>query len=403
MSPIRFTEDPSSNKRRIVTSFFYLVSSTIPELAKELNLSVPTVTKALNELVDEGIVVDYGKSETKFGRKPNTFGLNPMSGYFCGIDIKRDHLNIGICNFKGEIVRQDFDIPYHENYENQKNSVETLDEICTIVNSFIDSSGIERSKILNTCASISGRVNSSTGFSYSVLTFSETPVSELLSDKLGIKVCIENDSRAMTYGEYVMGVVKSERDVLFVNLGWGLGMGIIVNGRLYQGKSGFAGELGHTIHYNNEILCHCGKRGCLETEVSGMALHREIINQICSGKASCLSERVLQSQPIGLSDIIEAVNAEDVLCIELIEEIGMKLGKELANMINIFNPELLVVGGTLSEVGDCLLQPIKQTIKKYSLRLVHGDTKIVCSRLGAKAGVIGACMIARHRMFEQLD
>ena len=384
------------NKRKIITSFFYNLNLTIPELAKELNLSIPTITKLVNEMVEDGIVNDYGKSDSKTGRKPSTYGLNPYSGYFLGIDIKSNHVNIGLCNFNGEIVRQDFDIPFKET-----NPMDELNEICQISTDFIRTSGIDRSKILNTCVNITGRVNPSTGFSFSRFNFSETPITDIVSEKLQLPVCIENDTRAMTYGECLRGsLVSGEKNILYVNLGWGLGLGMVINGVVYEGKSGFAGEFGHISAFDNELLCHCGKKGCLETEVSGQALQREVIANIKAGKVSVLSAMVENNEPISLHDIIEAINNEDILCIDLLEGIGEKLGKQLANMINIFNPELVVIGGTLSEVGEYLIQPIKQAVKKYSLKLVNNDSRIVCSKLHEKAGIIGACMTARRQMFE---
>lgn len=383
-----------SNKKKIIKSFFYNQNYTIPELAKEINLSIPTVTKLVNEMVGEGILNAHGKSDSKAGRKPTTYGLNPQSGYFLGIDIKKNYINIGVCDFKGEIIKQDFEIPYSE----QNSPIEELNEICNIAKEFI--SDLDKERILNACVNIGGRVNPTTGYSYSMFNISETPLTEIIKEKLDITICIENDTRSMTYGESIHGAINGEKNILYINLGWGLGLGMIINGELYEGKSGFAGEFGHVNAFDNEILCHCGKKGCLETEVSGMALHREIISQIKDGKASILSSKVENNETISLQDIVDAVNAEDVLCIELIEEIGEKLGKQLANLINIFNPEIVVIGGTLSAAGDYLIQSIKLAVKKHSLKLVNSDSKIITSKLHGKAGVIGACMTARRQKFE---
>lgn len=384
--------------KKIITSFFYNLNSTIPELAKELYLSIPTVTKLVNEMVADGILNDYGKSDSKTGRKPNTYGLNPHSGYFLGIDIKRNYINIGLCNFNGDIERQDFEISFSE----QASQMDELNEICHLIDEFIKNAGIDKSKILNACVNIGGRVNPTTGYSFSSFNFSETPLTEIISEKIGVPVCIENDTRSMTYGECLKGnTVSGEKNILYVNLGWGLGLGIMINGVLYEGKSGFAGEFGHIGAFDNEILCHCGKKGCLETEVSGMALHREIVNAIEEGKVSILSKKVGNNETVTLPDIIDAINNEDMLCIDCLETIGEKLGKQLANMINIFNPELVIIGGTLSGAGEYLIQPIKQAVKKYSLKLVNSDSKIISSKLHEKAGVIGACMTARRQMFEK--
>lgn len=184
-------------------------------------------------------------------------------------------------------------------------------------------------------------------------------------------------------------------------MSWGLGVGIIINGEIYAGKSGFSGELGHMPAYNNEIICHCGKKGCLETETSGSALHRILLERIAHGEQSILSHRTQDTEkPLTLDEIIDAINKEDLLCIEIIEEIGQKLGKQIAGLINLFNPELVIIGGTISQTEDYILQPIKSAIRKYSLNLVNQDSTIALSKLKSKAGVIGACMLARSKTFE---
>ena len=214
-------------------------------------------------------------------------------------------------------------------------------------------------------------------------------------------MAIDNDTRAMTYGEFLRGCVKGEKNVLFVNISWGLGMGIIINGKIYTGKSGFSGEIGHVNAFDNEVICHCGKKGCLETEASGSALHRILIERIRNGESSILSKRVQEMKtPLTLNEIIEAVNKEDSLCIEIVEEIGQKLGKYIAGLINIFNPEMVIIGGALSLTEDYILQPIKTAVRKFSLNLVNKDSVIIISKLKEKAGVVGACMLARSRVFE---
>ncbi len=384
-------------KKRIITYYIYNGSSTIPDLSRELELSVPTVTKLIGEMYEDGYINDYGKLETSGGRHPNLYGLNPESGYFIGVDIKKFAVNIGLINFKGDMMELKMNIPYK-----LENSVNALEELCRLITNFIKKLSINKEKILNINVNVSGRVNPESGYSYSLFNFEERPLAEILSERIGYKVSIDNDTRAMTYGEYMKGCVKGERDILFVNVSWGLGVGIIIDGKIYTGKSGFSGELGHVNAFDNEIICHCGKKGCLETEASGSALHRLLLKRIQNGESSILSHRVANAEdnPLTLDEIIAAVNKEDLLCIEIVEEIGQKLGKQIAGLINIFNPELVIIGGTLSLTGDYLTQPIKTAIRKYSLNLVNKDSAILTSKLKDRAGIIGACMLARSGMFE---
>ncbi len=382
-------------KKKIITHYLYNGSSTITDLSRELDLSVPTVTKFIDEMCKDGYINDYGKLETSGGRHPNLYGLNPESGYFIGVDIKRFAVNIGLINFKGDMVELEMNIPYRF-----ENSVEGLNELCKLILAFIQKLTINQEKILNINVNVSGRVNPESGFSFSHFHFEERPLADVLTEKLGFKVTIDNDTRAMTYGEYMQGCVKGEKNILFVNISWGLGIGIIIDGKVYTGKSGFSGEFGHVSTYENEIICHCGKKGCLETEASGSALHRILLERIRNGESSILSKRVSEEKPLTLDEIIAAVNKEDVLCIEIVEEIGQKLGKHIAGLINIFNPELVIIGGTLSLTGDYITQPIKTAVRKFSLNLVNKDSAILTSKLKDRAGIVGACMLARSRMFE---
>lgn len=382
-------------KKKIITHYIYNGSSTITELSKELNLSIPTVTKFIGEMSEEGFINEYGKLETSGGRHPILYGLNPESGYFLGVDINHSSIDLGVINFKGDLICHKTGIPY-----NLENTPKSLDELCNILNQQISSLEINHDKILNICVNISGRVNPETGYSFSIFNFSEQPLSEILTSKIGCPVCIDNDTRALTYGEFMEGCVNGEKDIIFVNASWGLGIGIIIDGKIYTGKSGFAGEFGHIPAYDNEILCHCGKKGCLETEASGRAMHRVLLERIANGETSILSKGISEGKQISLDDIIDAINKEDPLCIEILEEVGSKLGKHIASVINVFNPELVIIGGKLSLAEDYLTEPIKSAIRKYSLNLVNRDSAIASSKLKEKAGIIGACMLARSRMFE---
>ena len=385
-------------KKKIITHYIYNGSSTITDLAKELDLSVPTVTKFISEMCEEGYINDYGKLETSGGRYPSLYGLNPESGYFIGVDIKKFAINIGLINFKGDMVELKMNIPFKS-----ENTSEALEELCKLILQFIKKVDIDNDKILNININVSGRVNPESGYSFSQFNFEERPLAEVLTEKIGFRVTIDNDTRAMTYGEYMKGCVKGEKDIIFVNVSWGLGIGIIIDGKIYTGKSGFSGEFGHTNVFDNEIICHCGKKGCLETEASGSALHRILIERIQNGESSILSNRILSKDNVlTLDEIIASVNKEDLLCIEIVEEIGQKLGKQIAGLINIFNPELVIIGGTLSLTGDYITQPIKTAVRKYSLNLVNKDSAIMTSKLKDKAGIVGACMLARSRMFESL-
>lgn len=383
-------------KRRIISLYMKNGHSTDTDLARALNLSIPTVSKFVKELTADGIIQKKGKLETNGGRHPTVTGLNPNACTFIGVDIKNNAISIGVINFCGELIDKQTDIPY-----DFENTPEGLDRLCHIITDFISTHNIDAQKVFNMNLSISGRVNPKSGYSYSRFNFEERSLADVISQKTGIRTCIENDTRAMTLGEYMYGNCNGESNVIFVNVSWGLGIGMILDKKIYTGKSGFAGEFGHMVVCDNEVMCHCGKKGCLETEASGSALHRKLIERLEAGENSVLAQQYAQTGTLTLNDIIEAVEREDLLCIELVAEIGQMLGRWLAGLINIFNPEKVVIGGALSTTGDYLLQPIRTWVKRYSLNLVNEDTKIVLSELGDQVGLLGACSIARNKAFEE--
>lgn len=380
-------------KLNIIRYYINNGENTLAELGREMYLSVPTVTKLVGELMEDGFVVDFGKQETSGGRRPNIYGVNPDSGYFMGIDLKHNNINIALINFNGHVVASSMDLPFK-----QENTPENLDVLCNIINDFIGNLTIPREKIMSAAINISGRVNTETGHSYSFYFFNERPLSEIFHQKLGIPVTVDNDSRAMCYGEYMSGVVKGEKNVVFINCSWGLGVGIVTDGKLYYGRSGFSGEFGHTSAFDNEVMCHCGKKGCLETEASASFVHRKLMEKIAEGNSTILQKKLSKGENITVEDIIDATLKGDMLAIELVEEVGNTLGKHISWLINLLNPELVVIGGTLSLTGDYLLLPIKTAVRKYALNLISKDTGIILSKLGENAGVIGACMLARKKM-----
>lgn len=376
------------NKNKIIS---------ILDLSKELKISVPKTTKIIADLSTEGIVESRGKLNSTGGRRSAVYGLVANAYFFLGVEITKYFINLCIIDLEGQTIYIKEKLPFK--LENTKNS---LDEMINIINKFIKSSNIKREKILSMGICISGRVNNKTGYSYSYFHFYEEPLSLIIEQKLKITTFLENDSNAMVVGELHLSQIKNEKNILYINLDYGTGLGIIINGKLYYGKSGFSGEFGHIPIFKNEIICECGKKGCLQTEISGNALIRNIHLKINKGSNSNFF-RKFKNMDIKLSDIVEAAKKDDTLIIELLAELGEKLGKSLAILINIFNPELLILGGKLAETGELLLLPTKTALNKYSLNLVNNDSSIILSNFSDKAGLIGTCLIAREKLlFENM-
>ena len=370
---------------------------SISALSDAIGASVPTVTKLIGELMDEGFMTDLGKSGTSGGRRPSIYGLNPEAGYFVGVDLRNTHACIAVTDFKGGLLAFRDDIPFK-----MSATEDAVHDIATLIREFISRENLEWNKIMGLGVSIPGRVNPLTGYSNNYSFDEHRTITRILEEDLGIHVVLENDSRAMTYGEYMGGGLK-EKNMLYVNVSWGLGMGIIADGRLYYGTSGFSGEFGHFPLLDNGQMCRCGKVGCLETGASGSALVRMIGEKLSAGRASVLAAKYKAEGKVNLMDIFEAVRSEDTLAIETVEKLGINLGKGLAGLINIFNPQLVVIGGKVAvAAGDYLMLPIRTAIKRHVLNIANQDTTIKLTKLRQKAAPMGAALLVRSRILGML-
>ncbi len=380
-------------KRSIIAYMAINGESTLAELTKELKISVPTITKLVQELVEEGIVNDLGKVETPGGRRPNVFGLTNSTIYFAGINVGRDRMTYVITDLQNNIIQEVVDDTFELTDRSQ-----CLEKICSNIENFIDNCGIEKNKILGVGVCIVGRVNTQQGRSYKYFTNIEESLHDIIEKRIGIRVLVENDTRSRCYAEYTCGKSKDESDVIYLHLGLGVAIGIVADGKLYYGKSGFAGEFGHIPLFDNEKICFCGKKGCLETEISGIAIEEKMRELVKGGANTILRPKYERNEQIHINDIIAAAQNDDNLSIELIEEAGEKAGKAVAFLINIFNPETVIVGGNLAAAGDYIMLPLKSATNKYSLSLVYKDTKFRVSKMSDNAPAWGVAMLIRNQV-----
>lgn len=385
-------------KKKILAYFATRETATIAELSKEFNISIPKINESVTELIQDELVKDYGKTTSAVGRKPNTYGLVANAAYFIGVQVGVDNLSISMINMKKDIVSQKDNIPY-----SLQNNEESLLDICKEINEFISKHSIVKEKILGVGINLTGRINYRTGYSYSYFNFYENPLSELFEQNLGIPTFLENDTKALSYAEFNSGTLADEKDALFVNVDNGIGLGILIDGKLYYGKSGFSGEFGHISIFDNDIICKCGKKGCLETEASGYALIRRVTDEINNGATSILTKKFKKTEDIKLNDIISAAKKDDNLCIESINYIGDKLGRGIASLINIFNPELIIIGGVVAKSEGYLSLPLKNAVNKHSLSTVNRDTKIILSSKSDNLASYGACLLLRDRLLNVTD
>ena len=369
---------------------------SLADLARELGTSIPKMTRIVGEMEQAGILSAWGKQESATGRRPSLYGLNPGAGFFVGVEVGQKEIALAVTDFTGRMIQFQDGIAFI-----LTGTEESVLGLCACVKKQLRKYHLDPEQVRAVGVNLTGRVNHRTGYSYSYYISEEKPIRDLLEEGFGWPVFIENDSRGMAFGEYMSGIAGDARTVLFLNVGWGLGMGMVLDGKLFSGKSGFSGEIGHFPMLDNHQICRCGKVGCLETGASGLALHRLIGEQLAKGQPSILSSTYASGREITLNDILDAVAKEDVTAIECVEEVGSTLGRAVAGLINLFNPDVVVIGGRLCVTEQYLMPLLRSAVSRLSLNLVSNDTVIKVSRLGNKAGAVGASLLAKHRLLNR--
>jgi glucokinase len=227
----------------------------------------------------------------------------------------------------------------------------------------------------------------------------DVPLRERIEGRFGVPVKVLNDASAAALGEQRRGAGKGKQNLVLLTLGTGIGGGIIIEGKLYQGVSGAAGELGHMTIDESGPVCGCGNTGCLEILASGRAIAREAVKRIKAGEKSSLTESKIEN--ITAEKVAAAAKAGDSLAKEVISRAAHYLGVGLINIVNIFSPEMVVIGGGMAEIGEILLGPAKELVKKRAFGISAGAVEIVTAELGNEAGVYGAAAYARENIIRR--
>ena len=382
-------------KKRIVRYVYFSGSKSAAEISKKLKTSIPTITSTINELISSDILLEQGHGNSSGGRRPNLYGLQKNIFYILGIDIGRFTTKMAIFNSKLENITGFESFPIK-----LKKDSSQIDIIHQFAEKLISESGISKDKLIGVGIDMPGLVNSANGCNYTYYYEKGRSVLSRFEEKFNLPVYIENDAKVRALAEYRYGLAKNTKNTLIIHIGWSLGLGMIVNGKLFGGTSGFAGEFGHIPIVENGILCNCGKQGCLETVASGTALVNLAKEGLTAGRNSTLNKTIENGKELIPKTIIDAANNGDQFAISIISKIGFELGKGIAILIQLFNPELIILGGRVAEANHYLLTPIDQALNHYSLQKLRQQTKIKISELGVNTTILGSVAMAIENIFE---
>lgn len=358
------------------------------ELAGRTGLNRSTVSAIVNGLIEEGFVQETDLQSSKVGRPGMLLVLNPKGGFAIGVEIGVDFISVLLADFTAQVLWRD-----RRRTQPDDDQVHLLDTAAGMTQQAVDF-GLEQGlRPLGIGIGLPGLVDQQQGklvFAPN-LQWNNVPLRLMWSQRFNLPVYVENEANAAALGEFYFGAARGFNNFIYISSGIGLGGGIVLDGKLFRGSSGYASEIGHmTIDPNGEP-CGCGKRGCLETQVGPRAVLRLVQRSLDSGQPSCLNATGNgEVEPLTFENVIAAAEAGDGVALAALQSVGEQLGIGVANLVNVFNPELIVLGGALNLTGKFLLPVMAASIERNALGPLKDLVRVTGSAYGADACVMGA-------------
>ncbi|HSJ67843.1 MAG TPA: ROK family protein [Anditalea sp.] len=388
-----------NNKIKIIKLIYTEGYKTALEICNELNISLPTSNILINELLENEMIEKKGQAKSSGGRKPDQYGLTPNSIFILAMNIGQNRTQMAIYNNSHERITDIHTVQLR--FDGQEDHINKIYEFG---DQFIKGSGINADKLLGIGITMPGLIDSKKGINYTYLNnLSQSTLKGAFQEKFNKQVVLENDAKAMTLAEFQFGSKAGTDQILGIYTDWGIGLGIVLDGKIYKGFSGFSGEFGHITMVENGHLCSCGKQGCLETLASGMAMVRLAKDAYLKGKPSIMNTELSKNiEDIDPDFIIQSALQGDQHAIGILTEIGSYLGKGISILVQLFNPEVIIIGGKIAEAGQYILTPIYQSLNTFCLPQLRKQTTIELSQLGKDARMLGAISIYMNEAFDAL-
>lgn len=342
------------------------------DISAGIGLNKATVSSLVSELIDSRLVTEIGPGESSGGRKPTLLLFNKQAGFAIGVDIRVSDLLAVLVDLEGNVIREK-SVPLTD--FTPENVVEQIGKTIRLLSRKLPDSPYG---IVGIGIGVPGLVDeTSRVVSAPNLGWDNVDLAGALTAEFGGNLHIDNEANAGAIGEKLYGAGRDSQNLIYLSIGVGIGSGIIVGGALYRGTSNFSGEVGHMTVAEDGPLCRCGNRGCWET----LASEKALLDRAAG---------VWQDHTPGLEQILDAGKRGDKQALDLLNEIGSQLGVGLANLVNILNPELIVIGNRLSLAGELFEEAMLQTIKNRSLSYHRKKTHVDFAKLGIRSTALGA-------------
>lgn len=369
-----------ANLERVVRAVRMAGSLTQAEIARGTGLSAATVSNIVRELKDGGTVEVTPTSAG--GRRARSVSLSGDAGIVIGVDFGHTHLRVAVGNLAHQVLAEE-----SEPLDVDASSAEGFGRAEVLVNRLIEATGIAPDKVIGVGLGVPGPIDVESGTlgSTSILPgWTGINPSEELSGRLGVPVYVDNDANLGALGELVWGSGRGVKDLAYIKVASGVGAGLVIDGTIYRGPGGTAGEIGHITLDESGPVCRCGNRGCLETFTAA----RYVLPLLQPSHGPGLTmERVVQLAREG-----------DPGCRRVIGDVGRHIGSGVANLCNLLNPSRVVLGGSLAEAGELVLGPIRDSVSRYAIPSAARQLSVLPGALGGRAEVLGALALVLSEM-----
>lgn len=366
------------------------------QLAVITGLNKSTVSSLVDELLEQSLIHETGSNSGAAGRPATWLEINPQAGMIVGVELGVDFVSVAVTDFLGTILWKQ-----KEEADPTEGQEKMLDLTLRIVKEALAANKKRNSRFFGLGLATPGTVDLNEG----VLIFApnlhwrNVPFRKIFSEQTKLKVFVENDANAAAIAEHLFGIARHSQDFIFVFAGVGIGGGLFLNGNLYRGKNGYAGEIGHSpiMAGQSQTICHCGNRGCWETYANQYSIIQRVQARLEVKRSSIIPKLLAeQNGQLSIPLIKQAADSGDKEAIDSFIEAGRAMGQGFAGLINIFNPEKIILGGPLSIAGDYLLPAIKEAATLHSLPEIDRQVEVLLSSFGTDASLIGAISIVAN-------
>jgi glucokinase-like ROK family protein len=367
------------------------------EIAQRLNVSRSTISIIVDDFIASGLVMERGAGVSRGGRRPIVLEINADAGRVVGVDMGATHMLAVVADLRGKILCE------AEDQLNVADGPENcLQRMRALVSALLTRTGCDPSNVRAVGVGVPGPVVTAQGIVSSppiMPGWDGFPIRQRLEEYWRKPVMIDNDADLGALGEWTFGAGRGEFNLAYIKIGTGIGCGILIDGRIYHGVLGTAGEIGHVTVTQDGPPCKCGNYGCLEAMAGGRAIAQRAELAIRAGQRTTLAD-LPPGQEITAKDVARAAMAGDVISQQLLSDAGRHIGSALASLINLLNPALIVVGGGVAEAGDFLMGPIQEAVQQRSLRASLQATRIDRAALGRHSVSMGAVSLALSVAFQ---